>query len=237
MKKITLLFVTISISISLFAQDEVEMPKFYLGVSYGTSYSIGDFEDTEISNPDAGFAKDGQKFDLYGGFFLTNKITLTGTFRYQTFDTEIEDLIEAYKAENTGLDFTGSTENWETYYFLFGLAYRIQIGKKFDFFPRLGLGPLIANNPGISINAPNAMVSQNFNRSSETGIGLGYEIGIGLRTDLGKHFSLMPTFTIGGGVVRISDVVTTTDNIEIVSDYEPTIQSFNLGLSLAYRFY
>lgn len=237
MKKYLLLFLALIGAHQLFAQDEGQLPKFYLGASYGTCFSIGDFEDTDPTNPNAGFAKDGQKFDIYGGKFLTEKITLTGTFRYQTFDTEIEDLIEAFNTENPGSEFSGSTEDWKVYYLLVGIAYQVNITQKIDFFPRFGLGPMIANNPGITINAPNAMVTQNFSRSAESGFGMGFELGIGLKTELGRHFALMPTFTFSGGLVTIADVVTTTDNVTVTSDFDPAIQSFNLGLSLAYRFY
>ncbi len=221
----------------LWAQEEEPKLKFYLGVSYGTSYSIGDFRDTDIDNPDAGFAKNGYKIDIAAGIPLTERVIFTGVFRYQNFETEIEDLIETYNSENPDANFTGSTEDWQTYYLLAGLAYRVNVAKKFVFFPRFGLGPLFARNPGITISTPNATVTNNFDRSSETGFGLGYELGVGLRTDLGKHFSLLPTFTFSGGIVHIPDVVTTTDNVIVISDYQPRIQSFNLGLSLGYRFY
>jgi|GEM_PF-1846923 hypothetical protein len=221
---------------SLFAQEE-QNPKFYLGLSYGTSFPIGDFADTDIANLDAGFAKNGRKIDVFGGFFLDEKTTLTGGFRYQSFETEAKDIIEMFNAENPGANFTGSTENWQTYSFLVGLAYRVNVGKRFNFFPRVGVGPLWATNPGITVNAPNATITNNFERSSDTGVGVGYEFGIGFQTNLGKHFSLLPTFTFSGGVVTINDIITVTDNVIIRSDYQPRIQSFNLGLSLGYRFY
>lgn len=221
---------------SIFAQ-EAQTPSFYLGVSFGASFSIGDFKDTDISNPDAGFAKNGNKLDIYGGIPLTEKLTLGGVLRYQRFETEIEDLVETFNSENPGSTFTGTTEDWQTYALLVGIAYQVNITKKFKIYPRFGFGPLIVNNPGLSINSPDGIVTNNFIRSSDTGFGLGYEIGIGLRKNLGKHFALMPTFTFSGGVVTISDVVTTTDNVIVISDYQPTIQSFNIGLSLAYRFY
>ena len=221
------------------AQEESRVPKFYLGLSYGTSFSIGDFEDTDITNSDAGFAKNGQRFDLYGGYFLngSGRTTLTGVFRYQTFETEIDDLIEARRSENPGIELIGSTEEWIVYSFLVGLAYRIDIGSKFALFPRAGVGPLFATNPGITVNAPNATITNNFERSSETGGGFGYELGVGLRTNLGRRFVLLPTFTFSGGIVTIKDVSTTTDNIIVISDYQPTILSFNIGLSIGYRFY
>lgn len=236
MKLLSITFFLLIGSLSLFAQEE-ENPKFYLGLSYGTSYALGDFRDTDISNPDAGFAKNGSKIDVFGGFFLREKVTLVGTFRYQRFETEIEDLIEDFNEENPGADFTGSTEDWQAYYVLVGVAYQVNITKKIDFFPRFALGPLVANNPGITVNAPNAVINNNFSRTSETGFGLGYEIGIGLRTDFGKRFSLLPTFTFSSGFVTIPDVVTTTDNVIVIADYQPQIHAFNLGLSLGYRFY
>ena len=160
MKQVIISFLVLIGCQTLFAQEEKPKFRFYLGASYGTSYSIGDFRDTDINNPDAGFAKNGYKIDFFGGFPITEEMIFTTGFRYQ-----------------------------------------------------------------------------NFIRSSETGIGLGGEIGIGLQTNLGKHISLLPTFTFSGGIVTISDVKTTTDNVIAISDYRPRIRSFNLGLSLGYRFF
>ncbi|MDX2302430.1 MAG: outer membrane beta-barrel protein [Microscillaceae bacterium] len=236
MKRFILLYLILSSGI-LFAQEDADKSKFYLGLSYGTSFSLGDFKDTDIENPDAGFAKNGQKFDLFLGFPIDDKITITGVFRYQSFNTEIEDLINDYKEDNPGSQITGSTEDWQAFYALVGLAYQIKLTKKLSFSPRFGLGPLLVKNPGITINDPDGVISQNFTRSSETGFGLGYEIGFGLSNDFGRHFSLMPTFTLGGGFVTIKDVITITDNVQVISDYSPQILSFNIGLSFAYRFY
>jgi len=237
MKCSLVVFLLIALGQTLYCQDKEELANFYLGVSYGTSYSLGNFQDTDTSNPDAGFAKNGTKLDIYGGKFLNQKVTLTGVFRYQSFETEIEDLIANLNDENPDADFTGSTEDWEAYYFLVGVAYKMVVSRKINFFPRFGLGPLIVNNPGINISSPHSSIANNFSGSSETGLGLGFELGIGLQTDLGRHFALMPTFAFCGGLVTIPDVVTTTDNIIVTRDYQPVIRSFNLGLSLAYRFY
>ena len=236
MQRLILLYLLLS-SGTLFAQDEEREPKFILGLSYGTTFPLGDFRDSDISNPDAGFAKNGQKFDIFTAIPFKDKIKITGVFRYQSFSTEVEDLINQFREENPGVEFTGSSEDWQTFYFLVGMAYRIKISKKFGFSPRFGLGPLFVKSPGINIDNTGGGITNNFNRSSETGVGLGYEIGIGLRNDLGKHFSLMPTFTFSGGIVTIKDVITSIDNLAVTSDYSPTIFSFNLGLSLAYRFY
>lgn len=237
MKQFIFILLAITVAQSLLGQEKLELPKFYLGLSYGTSYSIGDFADTDIRNPDAGFAKNGRKIDVFGGFFLSESTTLTAGFRYQSFETEVEDIIESFKSENSGAEFIGSTEDWQTYAFLVGFAYRVNVGKRLNFFPRVGVGPLWATNPGLAVNAPNTTITNNFERSSDTGLGLGYEVGIGFQTNLGKRFALLPTFTFSGGVVTINDITTVTDNVIIRSDYQSVISAFNLGLSLGYRFY
>ncbi|MEM9919913.1 MAG: outer membrane beta-barrel protein [Bacteroidota bacterium] len=239
MKQFTLILFVLVFTQPLFSQDEEQRPKFYLGIAYGTSFSLGDFQATDIGNPDAGFAKNGQRFDIYGGYFLNEKqkVTLTAGLRYQKFETEIEDLIESFRDENPGAEVSGKTEDWQVYSFLLGLAYQVNIGRRFNFFPRVGIGPMLVTNPGITIDIPNGIFTNNFERSSESGVGFGYEFGIGLRTDLGRHFSLLPTFTLSGGWVTIQDVTVTTDNIGFMDDYQPFIQSFNIGLSLGYRFY
>ena len=229
------LFVLISFQ-SAFSQTDQDA-KFYIGASFGTSYALSDFKDTDINNPDAGFADNGKKLDIFGGFFLNDKVTLTGMLRYQNFDTQIGSLVDDLNADNPGSNFSGSTEDWKVYYLLVGAAYKIPVYKKFALYPRIGIGPMVVNNPGMTISSPDTAITQNFSRSSESGFGFGYELGIGLKTDLGKHFTLMPTFTFSGGFATIQDVENTTDNVTVTSDFDAKIQSFNLGLSVAYRFY
>ncbi|MEL7427225.1 MAG: outer membrane beta-barrel protein [Bacteroidota bacterium] len=237
MKRICVILIVVMVHQVLFAQEQDHKdPRFYFGASLGTSFPIRDFKEVDINNPDAGFAKNGRKFDIYGGRFLNDRLTVTGILRYQTFETDIDGLIETFNNEDPGADFRGTSEDWKAYYLLLGLAYRVVVSPKVDFFPRFGLGPLVLNNPGVNISSVGGTITNNFSRNTESGFGLGYELGIGLRRDLGKHFALMPTFTFSGGVVTIPDLVTTTDSVEIVSDYQPRVQSFTLGLSLAYLF-
>ena len=153
---------------------QTDTPKFYLGASYGTSFSLGDFNDTNPSNPDAGFADDGTKLDIYGGFFLNDRVTLLGTFRYQTFNSEIASLIDEFSTENPEVNFSGNAEDWKVYYLLFGVAYKVNISKKFSFFPRVGVGPMLVTNPGISISSPDEGITQNFSRSFRNRSGIGF---------------------------------------------------------------
>lgn len=235
----SLLLLALGYSLSGFGQEnKIPLtPKFYVGLSYGTSFPVFSFRSSDVTVDNAGFAKDGNKADIYAGYILNEKWILTAGYRYQIFETDVTEAIETFTANNPGFDFSGTTKDWQVSYLLFGFAYRVDITKRFRIYPRFSLGPMMANNPGISIESPNSKITQNFQRSSETGFGIGYELGIGLQTNLGKRFSLMPNFAYCQGQPNIKDVTVTTNNLSTTTDFQPIIQTFNLGLSLAYRFY
>lgn len=231
MKKYIFL-ITFSIATTLVLAQE---SKYYFGISYGKSFPVGDFAANDINNPNAGFAESGNKLDVYAGNVLSESVVFTLTFRYQSFDTDTNKLLNSLAGTNQGAIFTGNSNAWKTYYLLAGIAYKLNVSKKTSLYPRIGLGPMFVSNPQFSVTA-NENNNTGVNRSSETGLGLGYEFGIGLKRDLGKNFCLMPTFTFSGGFVTISDVDTTVNNIRTTSNYKPKIITFNLGLSLAYKF-
>lgn len=210
--------------------------KYYFGLSYGNSFPLGDFAANDSNNSDSGFAESGNKLDVYAGSVLSKSVIFTLTFRYQSFDTNIDELLNSLKATTQGTNFIGSSDSWKAYSLLAGLEYKLNITRNFSLYPRIGLGPMLVSNPQFSITATDENTNTGINRSGETGLGLGYEFGIGLKRNLGKSFSLMPTFTFSGGFVTISDVDTTVNNTSTTSNYKPKIITFNLGLSLAFRF-
>lgn len=208
----------------------------YFGISYGKSFPLGDFAEDDLNNTNAGFAESGNKLDLYAGSVLDERTIFTLTFRYQNFDTNIDALVEGLQANNEYTAVTESSGSWKTYSFLLGLEYRVNVSRMFQLYPRIGLGPMLVSNPQFTIATTDGNDQTTMGRSSETGLGLGYEFGIGLKRDIGKNFCLMPTFMFSGGFVTISDIDTTIDDTVTSSTQKPKILTFNLGLSLAYRF-
>jgi len=235
MKKHIVFILFVGISCSIIAQEDIKLFDNYLGASYGTSLPIGDFQDHDMMNQDAGFAQRGQKIELYGGKYLFNYVSLTGTFRYQRFKLNSDDLISELNMQNPSESFSGDAGAWETYSLLIGGTYRFVVGSKLDFFPRLGVGPILVRSPEIAISSSN-FNNMNFNHSSERSLGLGYEFGIGTSTPIGKRIILLPSFTFSGGLVTIKDVETTVNGTTEKRDFMPKIHAFNLGFSIAYRF-
>jgi hypothetical protein len=237
MKNIVPIILCLVLSSVTNAQDLDEQPKFYIGVSYGPSIAVGDFEDKNVDNSDAGFAENGHKLDIFGGYFITKNITITGIFRYQSFDTDISNIIEDFNAQNPEDDLTAASEEWRTYALFAGIAYEVKLTRNFSLFPRLGLGPLLVTNPSVSAIISRGEEASNVDRGSETDIGLGYEVGVGLRKNLGRRFALTPMLTFSGGVVSIANVETGTNGVVETRNYRPKIQSINFGLAVGYKFY
>jgi len=211
------------------------LPRFFVGVAFGASFALGDFGDTDVNNADAGYAQNGNRYDLYGGYLLNKRVTLTAGLRYQTFETDVSDVVDLFNTLNPNTTFEGENGNWESFYLLVGAAYKLPLTKRFALYPRLGVGPFWIASPDLEVQATDGMSQNNFSRSSETGLGLGYEIGVGLRTDLGKRLALLPTFTFSGGSARIAEVETQLNSLSSTRDFTASLLSFNLGLSLAFR--
>lgn len=198
---------------------------------------MGNFGNSDASNPEAGYAKNGKKIELFGGFPLDDKVTIVGGLRFLSFDTDIEALIEDLEQENPGNQYTSNIDDWQILYLMVGLAYQVNLTEKISFFPRCGFGPIIVKNPRIAIDNTSGESDEIGSRKSETGLGFAYEIGFGIRKDLGKHFALMPNITFSGGFVTIKNVSSSVDNAQIAGDYKPKLFSFNAGISIAYIFY
>ncbi|SMG13953.1 outer membrane beta-barrel protein [Arenibacter troitsensis] len=231
MKKYIFIFI-FSIVTTVVGQES----KYYFGISYGKSFPIGDFAADDINNSKSGFAEGGNKLDFFAGSTLSLKLNFTITFRYQHFAPDIDQLATELETSDEATYSVETSDAWKIYSLLTGIEYKINLGRKFSIYPRIGMGPMLVTNPGVSITDTDEDSNTRMHRHSETGLGLGYELGIGLKRDLGKNFCLMPTFTFSGGFVTISDVDTTIDHVGTTSDYIPKIITFNLGLSLAYKF-
>lgn len=208
--------------------------RFFVGLAYGISFAIGDFGNTDVTNAEAGYAQNGRRYDLYSGYSLNDRLTLTAGLRYQRFQTDVGDVVRFFDDLNPGISFGGENGDWQTYYLLFGAAYSVPIVKRFEIYPRFAVGPLWTVSPGFDVQATTGFSQNEFTRSSETGLGLGYDLGVGLRTNLGNRLALLPTFTFSGGRVNLSDVKTSLNTVTLTRDFTSRIQSFNLGLSLAY---
>ncbi|WP_299212366.1 outer membrane beta-barrel protein [uncultured Aquimarina sp.] len=229
------LLVSLLITVTSIVAQDTNNSKYYIGISAGSSFPLGDFNDASENNENSGFAETGIKFDIYGGYKFQEKLTLTGTIRLQRYTTDTGDLINALETNNPGVDFVDDSDDWSVLYVLAGVAYQIDVTKKFAVLPRIGLGPMFVNSPDISVTATNGTSTLNYQRASDAVAGFGYEVGIGLKRDLGKHFALMPTFTFTGGFVTI-ERATRIGGVVVYSEYQPNIITFNMGLSLAYKF-
>ncbi|MEM7656882.1 MAG: hypothetical protein AAF399_12190 [Bacteroidota bacterium] len=163
--------------------------------------------------------KTGGDWTFMGKYFLNEWVTLTAGLRCQQFATDVSEVVSLFEERNPGVvAFRGEHGDWQTYYLLLGAAYRIPIVKRFALYPRFGLGSLWTVSPGLEVQATNGASQNQFSRSSETGVGVGYELGVGLRTNLGKRFALLPIFTVNGGWVNLMAVETSFNSLTAARD-------------------
>lgn len=94
--------------------QQPEAKKYFVGVAIGTCYPVGNFGATDVGNADAGYAQNGNRYDLYVGYFLNEHITLTAGLRYQRFGTDLSDVEDSFSSINPGVAFRGENGDWQT---------------------------------------------------------------------------------------------------------------------------
>lgn len=233
---ISIIFVIV-ITFNMSGQNTTDESKYYLGVSYGKSFPLGDFKSDGAAGNYAGFAETGNKFDLFGGYNVNEKIGLLALIRTQKFSTDAESLALEAQEIAPGTQFNVESKDWKLISFLMGGVYKVPITKKMSLLPKAMMGVMFAKSPEINVVATNGSISDNSYTKSEATAGFAYEFGIGLVSKLGKHFALMPSFDISGGFLNFNDLQTQYGNGSyLYRDYNPHVLTFNLGLALAYKF-
>lgn len=235
-KQIILLFFFVS-SINILAQNNNAKSIYYLGVSYGNSFPLGDFKSNDASSAyyDPGFAETGSKLDLFWGCNLSKNVNLTALIRAQKFGTDSESIANNAQKNYPTTQFFVDSKDWECISFLMGGNYKISISKKMSFHPKAMIGLIYAKSPEINVIAINGnLESSRYTESSSTA-GFAYEFGLGLERKLGTHFALMPSFDLSGGFLTFNDLKTRYGNGSLLfRDYLINLNSFNLGLALSY---
>lgn len=246
MKKSAIILLTI-ISVNLtFAQDKIKETKIFIGFSYGKSFPLGDFKSNDVKltnsyyyfNNNSGFANSGNKFDLFGGYALNNEYGVTGLIRFQTFSTDANSFANELERINPSNNYYVDSNKWMFGSVLGGMYYNYPLTKKLTLQPKGMVGLIFGTSPEINISANDSNNTRVIFVESGNSLGLGFEFGLGLKSKISDNFALMPTFDFSGGFLSFKNNKTVTNNNGTYSTttrtYNPSILTFNFGLSLAY---
>lgn len=243
MRKLILLVLIICSINTIFAQEKDS--KYFIGVSYGKSLPLGDFKDNKIDldefGNNSGFANNGNKFDIFGGYYLTKDYGITGLIRYQNFTTDANSFANELKRINPTINFAVDSKDWKFASVLAGMFYNYPITKRMSIQPKGMLGLMYGSSPEITVDATNSSNARVVNVESGNSVGMAYEFGIGFKSTFGKHFALMPTFDLSGGILSFKNNKTIYSPIggtvnTYTNTYNPSILTFNFGLAAAYTF-
>jgi hypothetical protein len=243
MRKIIIFKLMLLININLIAQKKDS--KYFIGVSYGKSFPLGDFKDNKIDldafGNNSGFAKTGKKIDIFGGYYLNKEYGITGLIRHQTYSTDATSFEQELNRINTTINYSADSKDWAFTSLLGGLFYNYPITKRISIQPKGMIGLMFGSSPEINVKATNSSNTRVVNIESGNSAGMAFEFGIGLKSQLSKRFALMPTFDFSGGLLSFSNrksFYTNSSGIiyTYTKTYYPEILTFNFGLAVAYTF-
>lgn len=237
MKSSLLIIIALVFTSQIYAQENNDDKKYFLGVSYGKSFPLGDFKSTDANGDNSGFAKTGNKFDLFGGYYLDKSYGINALVRYQTYGTNATSLGDELHSLSPNINYAVESTDWKFTSVLVGGFYNVPVSKKMSLHPKAMIGFMFGYSPEIAVSATDGSTTGNLSTESANAAGFAFEFGLGLESKLGKHFALMPTFDFSGGFPSFSDVKTTyASGGSVTRTYNPAILTFNLGLAIAYRF-
>ncbi len=241
MKKTITLFCFCLLGFSAFAQENSASiaKQSYAAVSVGSSISLQDFKSTDGNNVNAGFAKNGTKYDILWGKDLKNPHWgVTGLFRFHKNPVDGGALASIAKTAYPSYDYTISAKDWKLYTLMGGAYYRITVSKKMTIMPKAMIGLAYIYSPEINVVANNnaGNVATSSTESSHT-VTPSYLLSIGLKSNLYKRIVLVSNFDILGAFPAFSDVKTTYGNgTSINRTKSPSFLTFNYGIGIGYKF-
>jgi hypothetical protein len=241
MKKIaTLLYFGLS-SFSAFSQENstsIDKPSHF-AISVGSSIPLLDFKSTDGNNANAGFAKDGTKYDILWGKDLKNpNWGMTSLFRFHKNPIDVGALASIVKTAYPSFDYIISAKDWKLYTLMGGAYYRIPVSKKMTIMPKAMIGLAYIYSPEINVVANNnaGNIATSYTESSNS-ITPTYLFSIGVKSNLYKRIVLVSNFDILGAFPTFSNVKTTygngTSNNRTKS---PTFLTFNYGFGIGFKF-
>jgi hypothetical protein len=91
MKRLFVSLVVFTLVLNVKAQESyLSGKKYYIEISYGKSFPVGDFGNKNGIVNNSGYSKMGNKFDLLGEFEMKDNIRIIVGERYQNFPTDEE---------------------------------------------------------------------------------------------------------------------------------------------------
>lgn len=233
MKKTILLILLLLVStFNTFSQD-----RGYLGLSYGPSFSIGDFGSYDLNNEKAGFAQTGSIFELAFAHKIGKYLGLTSAIRNQSNSFNVEPILTDAKNFDPTINWSAESKNWSVGGLFFGGWGSFPIDKtNVDFQLRVMGGLVNVSSAELTLSGSAYGITVYEKINSMSVYALGFIIGGGFKFNLGKKIRLLTTLDYFATSAKFEHVsVTSNYNPSRNTDLEQKIKTINLGIGLGLR--
>jgi hypothetical protein len=225
-----LLFFSVS-STNLLGQD-----KGFISLGLGPSFTLGDYASVDATNDNAGFASGGLLFDLSFGYKLSDRLGLAGLVRSQANPVDAEALARAFVVP--GYSLTVQADAYGLGCFFIGGYGSFGINEQLSFETRAMIGYAVTQAPSVNYSYFNLSNSQTirFEQGVASAGAFAYDLGVGLRRNLGKRLGLSTMLDLIGTNPEFEYQVLNFDGTTSFSVVSQPVMALNLTINLAYRF-
>ena len=126
MKKVTLILLAFSLSMSVFSQFD----KHKISLSFGPSFSVGEFGSKSITNKNSGNSDKGINLYLYYCYNVTRNLSL-GTKIFYNSNKNNTDAIINELDYSTGSTWTTNSSSWISQGYMLGVSAHVPRTRKF----------------------------------------------------------------------------------------------------------
>lgn len=210
--------------------------KSWIGISVGPSFPIGDYGSQDFEDPKAGLARIGfnLNFDLRGEF---NK-NLGYNFLIFTAGHPLneEKMRRAFQPMQPYLNWNVNSDPFSSGGFFGGILISLPQAEKLDITFRALLGYMTLNSPYFRVTATADSKVYVIEQQAATAKALGSYLGVGLRLDLSRRFSLSFNLDHCAATGEFETDLNTNFSGSYDGSFEQRFTFLNFSVSAAYKF-
>lgn len=220
-----------------FAQNQ----KSFIGISLGPSFPVGDFANTDLSDENSGLAKVGGTLSLNYGYHLSQQFGLMAVIRGSVHGVDVDALKRQYATpDGIASSISFKTSTWKSAAAMVGIFEMLPLNasKNLFFVARGAIGVQRSQSPSTDITiAVSGLGTFTNHQDSYSATSLAYLLGLGLDFQLEKNLSLKFNADYTGANPKFQDPRAATYPQNNYTKLKQPINTVDLSLGLAFRFY
>ncbi|WP_118973582.1 outer membrane beta-barrel protein [Taibaiella koreensis] len=213
--------------------------KGYIGITGGLSPVFGNYTKSDYTSDASGYASTGANIGITGVYFIKHNFGVAALISYQGFgfhgsQSLADGFKEAFDLDSTTVYRKG---NNSTFNFMIGPYYALPFAHKWHLDFRVLAGVVNAKLAGYEVFLEDGEGNQ-FSQKQSTATTFGYQAGVGLRYDIGRHLGVGVNADFFGSRpnFKIENDNRVNSAGRLLTNYKQSITGVNTNLTVMYRF-